>query len=521
MGNTQARPKLNRPARTPARPAEPPRDTAWVQAMVITAAAGLVRLVIGALTPLFPDETYYWEWSRRLDASFFDHPPMIAWLIRAGTAIAGHTAFGVRLFPIVAGLFAGWFVILAARRLGGSSAALVAAMIFALMPLSAAGLILATPDAPLFAASAACVYCVLRALGATEGRAALLWWCLSGLALGLAMMSKYTAVLLALGVFVAVVALRELRPQLASPGPYLATVIAVVVFTPVIVWNAQHDWASFAFQLQHGLGGVGGTVIGRELELLGGQLGLVTPILFVMLVVAAVRARSSTHGLLAIAGGVVFAFFMYSATRRRVEANWPALAYVPGIILVAAYAGGSAWRKWMRAGLALAGLLTVVTYVNTFTPVLPVPARRDPVARSAGWNLLAAEVHRIHGPRLPISSYRTWVAATRYQETSELAFHLPDNPEVFALNLTTRPNQYDFWPSFTDRAQPRDGLILVADEVADTSPVVEILRPHFELARRDSMVTLARDGDPVKYVRIWVLDRWRGTWPEAQLRSRP
>ena len=254
--------------------------------------------------------------------------------------------------------------------------------------------------------------------------------------------------------------------------------------------------------------------------MLGGQLGLVTPILFVMMIIAAARAGNSTRALLAIVSAVVFAFFMYSATRRRVEANWPALAYVPGIILLAAHAAGSAWRKWLGAGITLAALLTSVTYVNTFTPILPVPARRDPVARSAGWERLAGAVHRVHGPRLPISSYRTWVGADRYQEASELAFHLPDNPEVFALNLTTRRNQYDFWPTFTDRAQPRDGLVVVVDEVADANPTVELLRPHFELVRRDSMVTRARDGDPVKYLRIWVMDRWRGTWPEAQLRSR-
>jgi hypothetical protein len=74
---------------------------------------------------------------------------------------------------------------------------------------------------------------------------------------------------------------------------------------------------------------------------------------------------------------------------------------------------------------------------------------------------------------------------------------------------------------FTDRAQPRDGLIVITDEVRDANPTVELLRPHFELVRRDSMVTLARKGDPVKYLRIWVLDRWRGTWPDASLRSRP
>ena len=521
MGNTQARPKLNRPARTPVRPAEPRREVAWRQAIIVTIGAAVVRLVIGALTPLFPDETYYWEWSRRLALSYFDHPPVIAWLIRAGTTLAGHTALGVRLFPVLAGLVAGWFVILGARRLGGGQAALIAALVFSLMPLSAAGLILATPDAPLFAAAAACVYCVIRAVDATEARSTLFWWCLSGLALGVAMMSKYTAVLLALGVFVGVIARRELRAQLASAGPYAAIAIALAVFSPAMAWNAQHEWASFAFQLRHGLSGVGGSLVGRELELLGGQLALVTPILFVMMVIAGIRAGNGARALLGISGAVVFAFFMYSATQRRVEANWPALAYVPGIILLAGHAGRAAWRMWQRAGIALAVLLTIVTYVNTFTPILPVPARRDPVARSAGWDRLGAEVHRIHGPRLPISSYRTWVAADRYQEASQLAFHLPDNPEVFALNLTSRRNQYDLWPRFTDRAQPRDGLIIVVDEVADANPTVERLRPHFELVRRDSMVTLARNGDPVKYLRIWVLDRWRGTWPEVALRSGP
>lgn len=518
MGDTKARPRLNRPAAQPGLPATPTRDRRWTTALIVLACAGVIRLVIGGLTPLFPDETYYWEWSRRLAIGYFDHPPMIAWLIRGGTSIAGHTALGVRLVPILAGVIAGWFVVLGARRLGGSGAALVAALIFALMPLSAAGLIIATPDAPLFAAAAACVYALVRAIEATERRVALAWWSVAGIALGVAALSKYTAVLLAVGTVVAVLARRELRSELSTSGPYVGTLLAIAVFSPVIIWNAEHDWASFAFQLTHGFGGAGGSVINRELELVGGQLGLVTPILLVMMIIAMRRGSGSARALLAVLCATVLLFFAYSATRRRVEANWPALAYVPGIMLLAAHAANRTWRTWLRAGIALAALLTIVTYANTFTPVLPVPARRDPVARSAGWDHLAAQVNRLYAPRLPISSYRTWVAADRYQETSELAFHLPGNPEVFSLNLTTRPNQYGLWPGFTDRAQPRDGLILVADETAQANPTVEALRPHFELVQPDSMVTLAREGDPVKYLRIWLLQRWRGTWPRSALR---
>jgi 4-amino-4-deoxy-L-arabinose transferase-like glycosyltransferase len=492
-------------------------------ALLIAGVAGLTRVVIAASTPLFPDETYYWEWSRHLAAGYFDHPPVIAWLIRAGTLVAGATPLGVRLGPVLAGIVAGLFLMAAARRLGGDRAGLLASLIFALMPLSAAGLVLATPDAPLFAAAAATIYAVIRACEhAPRSRASLAWWSSAGLALGVGMASKYTAVLLPFGIFIALVARPTLRARLAEAGPYVATAVALLVFLPVVIWNARHDWASFAFQLQHGFGSASGSVLKRELDLIGGQAGLVSPVLFVLMLTAAARAlRRGDRALLGITAAVIFAFFMYSATKRRVEANWPALAYIPGIVLLVSYEGGRRWNQWMRAGVAIAALLTAVTYLNTITPVLPVPARRDPVARSAGWDDLARAVNRPYAARLPLSSYRTWVAADRYQEASELAFHLPDHPQTFSLNLTTRRNHYEWWPRFPDRAQPRDGMILVVDELPGPHPTVQLLAPHFSRIRQDEMVTLARKGDPVKYLRIWILDGWRGTWPNAELRSRP
>ncbi len=502
-------------------------DTSYRNAILITIAAGVVRLVLAALTPLFPDETYYWEWSRHLAAGYFDHPPVLAWLIRAGTAVAGNTPLGVRFSSVLAGMLAGLLIAASARRLSGDRAALIAAMVFAVMPLSAAGLVLATPDAPLLAAAAATLYAVVRALGEpAHSRRAFTWWCVAGVALGVALCSKYTAVLLPLGIFVALVARRDLRERLREPGPYVATLLAVLVFLPVILWNASHEWASFVFQLQHGFGSTSGSVIRRELDLVGGQLGLVSPILFIMMVVAVVAAlpdrepSARRHAALAFTATIVFAFFVYSATQRRVEANWPALAYIPATLLVAGHAGGGAWDRWLRSGLALAAAITLVAYVNTVVPILPVPARRDPVARAAGWDSLAAAVNRTYGRRRTLSSYRTFVAAERYQEASELAFHLPDNPETFSLNLTTRPNNYDLWPAFTDRARPRDGIILVVDDVEGTHPAAAMLASHFTGVTRGEQVILARGGDPVKYLRIWLLNGWRGTWPQPTLRSR-
>jgi len=498
-------------------------DRRWRSAIVVSLAAGAIRLAIAALTPLFPDETYYWEWSRRLAAGYFDHPPLIAFVVRLGTIPFGDTPLGVRAGAVVAGVVATVLLAAAARHLAGPRAALLAAVIFSVIPLSAAGLILATPDAPLLAAAAGTVYGVVRALlSPARSRDSLRWWAVAGVALGLALTAKYTAVLLPLGVLLGLAVRRDLRGRLAEPGPYVAVAIALVVFAPVVLWNARHDWISFAFQLRHGLGQVRGSALNRELELVGGQLGLVTPILFVMMAIAVARAMRARAGrveaVLAIVATTIFAFFMYSATKRRAEANWPALAYVPALLLVAAAGETVAWRRWRLAGVALAVALTGVTYVNAFTPILPVPARRDPAARAHGWSDLARAVEKVYAPRLPILSYRTWVAAGRYQDASELAFHLADKPGVFSVSFSGRASQYDLWPRFIDRAQPRDALILVLDAVEGPHPTVDSLTPHFTTITRGGVSTLARAGDPIKHLRVWLLDGWRGTWPGTPLR---
>jgi hypothetical protein len=112
------------------------------------------------------------------------------------------------------------------------------------------------------------------------------------------------------------------------------------------------------------------------------------------------------------------------------------------------------------------------------------------------------------------------IAADRYQEASELAFHLPGRPQTFALNLSSRPNQYELWPSFPDRAQPGDSLILVVDDVIGIHPAAEMLASHFGSMRQGEQVPIFRNSELVKNLRIWLLDGWRGTWPRRALRSR-
>lgn len=491
----------------------------WRAALAIVAAATLVRLIFAALLPLFPDETYYWDWSRRLSGGYFDHPPMIAVLIRAGTELASWfgldaSPFVVRLLPVLAGGAAALGVVAIARRIADGAAARWAAIAFALMPLAATGLVLATPDAPLLAFSAAGLYCVVRALQSpVRSRASLVWWSVAGVALGLAFASKYTAILLPITVTAAILIRPSLRARLAEPGPYLACAIATIVFLPVLHWNATHDWISFRFQIQHGLGAARGSAIKRELDLVGGQLGLVSPILFAAMAAAVWRTirrpADDVRFALAVVAVGSWAFFVYSALRRPVEANWPAPSYIPGVALLAACAVSDGFRRWLRRGAVLAAVLVGVLYLHSLVPILPLPARRDPIARSAGWELVA---QRADAARRAISA-RSWLGADRYQDVSELAFHAAGRPIVFCACLLGRHNHYELWPTFAERAAVGDALILALDEKPDVHPTAALLAPHFTSVRRGELAPLLRGGDTVSVRRIWTLEGYRGGWP--------
>ena len=501
---------------------QPVRSGGTSAALLIVTAAAIIRAVFATIITLPPDETYYWEWSRHLAGGFFDHPPAIALLIRAGTAVFGPTPFGVRVGSVCVGWAASVMLVLLARRLADDRAAVVAALALCCMPLAAAGLVLATPDAPLLCAFALTLLLLDHAVSAAPGSATATWWWLAaGLALGIAFVSKYNAVLLPLGVLVACLAAPSLRRQLRTPGPYVATVVALLVFLPVIVWNARHQWVSFRFQLDHGFGSGHGTPFSRETSLLGGQIALVSPILFALFAIAVVRgarSRDPRQILLASVSATVFLFFCIGALRHPAEANWQAPAYISAIALLAAQTSGRrtrAWSRWVVAGCALGGIMALGIYLQSVVPVLPLTARDDPTARGTGWDALASRMQNLANRETVRTGSRVWLGGDRYQEASEIAFHLPSHPQTFSLNLEGRPNQYDLWPGFADVARRGDDLILAFEiQAADTvGPVVRRLRPYFDDARLLDVVDLKRGAEVRTRRRVWLLEHWHASWP--------
>ncbi|HEY9211560.1 MAG TPA: glycosyltransferase family 39 protein [Ancylobacter sp.] len=222
-----------------------PHDIRWrVAAIGVVAYVLVLRLLFLGLADLLPEEAYYWNYARHLDIGYLDHPPMVAWLIWAGTSVFGDNELGVRI-----GAYLGWFATAffsfrLANNMFGKSAAFVSLLLVATLPFYFASGLVITPDAPLTAAWAGALYFLERALVGGKRHA---WWGV-GVCIGLGMLSKYTIGLLGPATLVFMLADTRARAWLARPEPYLAASIALAVFSPVIYWNVEHNWASFAFQ---------------------------------------------------------------------------------------------------------------------------------------------------------------------------------------------------------------------------------------------------------------------------------
>jgi dolichol-phosphate mannosyltransferase len=210
----------------------------------IVAFIVLLRLIYLGAGQLIPDEAYYWNYAQHMDWSFYDHPPMVAWLIWLGTAVFGNTEFGVRIGAFLSGLVTMGYLYALARNLYDKSTAIRTVLLLAILPFSFATGLLMTADAPLIAAWAATLYYMERALIAGRSSA----WVGMGIAFGLGILSKYTLALLGLAALLFAILDPKARRWLGRPHPYLAAGLALLLFTPVIIWNMEHQWASITFQ---------------------------------------------------------------------------------------------------------------------------------------------------------------------------------------------------------------------------------------------------------------------------------
>ena len=222
----------------------PPRWDRFCLAVIFYAV--LLRLLYLGVPELLFEEAYYWNYAMHPDIGYLDHPLMVAWIIRLFVTLMGNIEFAVRAGAFLCWLVTAWFSYRLTRDVLGQPAALRALTLVAVLPVYFFFGLFMSPDAPLTACWAAAIYFMHRIVVREEARA----WLWLGAAIGLGMISKYTIALLGAAIFLFVLIDRPSRKWLTRPEPYLAALIALVLFSPVIVWNWQHDWASFSFQSQ-------------------------------------------------------------------------------------------------------------------------------------------------------------------------------------------------------------------------------------------------------------------------------
>jgi 4-amino-4-deoxy-L-arabinose transferase-like glycosyltransferase len=327
------------------------------------AATAAARIALASTVGLGVDESYAASVAHPIALSYFDHPPLHFWIAAAAELRQGASPLAdlaVRA-PFIA-LFAltTWLMYLVTARLFDARAGMYAALALNVSPvfsISTGSWVL--PDGPLMCAWLAAVYCVIRVDESPR------WWLGAGVATGLAMLSKYHGVLLMGGIFLYL--LFAARHWLARPWPYIAALIALAMFTPVIVWNAEHQWASFAFQLGRNAESHAPRLLALA-QNIGGQVALVTPWVWVPLMLALARVRQP---LCAIVGGIPIALFtLASLGGNPGQPHWAAPGYLMLFPLLGRLA--STWavqrvRTWLIASGAV--LACVAAAVAIFSPI--------------------------------------------------------------------------------------------------------------------------------------------------------
>jgi len=420
-------------------------ETALRTGLAVIATLIVLRFVLAATANLAEDEAYYWLWSTHLASGYYDHPPMIAYWIRAGTEIFGRTEFGVRfiaLFSALAGSYLLYKTSLSLFR--DRAAAWLCVFWMNATLLCNAAAIVATPDTPLALFTTAALFALAKLIESKRGA----WWYAIGASLGLAFMSKYTAALLLPGLFVWMIASAEGRRWFARPEPYIGAAIAILIIAPVVHWNYAHDWASFAKQAEHGIKDKTANAVLSVAEFFGGQAGLATPLIFLFCLfgsgyalVRGFQRREARWLLLGAMSAPMLAFFFVHAASQKIQPNWPGLVY-PAAILAAVHAfrARSAEKgaaHWLRAAFRFAPWIgiafTLVAFLQLGLGLLPLNAKKDPTSRLKGWSQLGGDVERLQreqGAGL--------VLTDRYAITGELAFYGSGSDGVAQINERIR-----------------------------------------------------------------------------------
>jgi len=469
----------------------------------------LFRMLLAAVLPLTPQEAYYWSWSRDLALSYFDHPPLASYSIWLTTLIFGQTIFGIKMAAVF------WFLGLnllwakMTQEMFGKTdqtfwtlIALNASIAFELY-----GFVI-TPDTPLIFAWTATFYALWKLVDSDNPK----WWYVAGITMGLAWLGKYSGIMLVPSVFMFTLISKHQRKWLFTPYPYIGALIATIVFSPVLIWNVQHDWVSFAFQGARRTAGMGTWKLRFVGELFGSQFFILSPYLFVLVFASINRFGRKIFSdmedkllLLVSSGLITTVFFITVSFRSLVKMNWLAPAYWSFIILGIYYL----YQKPARIHRMKIGIYSSLAFLGLGISVVALPD--VPLGEGntwSGWKDAAGEVETIRDS-LKQQGDASFIFSTNYKASSLLKFYLPDHPRTYAQDIIGRPAlQFDIWEKTTEL---KDQIgILVVDDRREYRFKRKQIEPYFSDIKHIRTIETRNFGQTVRQIDIYLCTGYQG-----------
>lgn len=414
---------------------------------------------------LSPDEAHYWEWSRRLDLSYYSKGPMIAYLIYAGTSFFGDSVFGIRIMAVLFSVLSSLVLYKLIKDIYDNvPAAVFGSLLFQFIPLYAPFGIIFSIDSPFIFFWILSLYVFWIALKNTEQSSGdshsstlseYKIWLLLGLTTGLGLLTKYTMSFFFPCGFLLLL-FSEKRWLLKTLKPYSALITAILIFSPVIIWNFQNDWVSMKHTAGHaGIADSFRISLKSFAEFMASQIGVITPVIFMMMIYRLIKPAQFDfkHRFLFFFCIPVIAFFLLKSLQSKVQANWAMHGFITGIIVFSGYyLNPSRFNTskiaviFTAVGIIIALFVTAITH---YPSAINLPLKLDPTSRLRGWSKLGGEVSGIHS--LLSKNSQVIIFSDSYQVASELAFYVKGQPETYCINLGRRMNQYDLWPDIHSR----------------------------------------------------------------------
>ena len=475
-------------------------------ALAILAGFAIARLLFAFAIGLGIDESYTVAISRRLSLSYFDHPPLHLWIAHLAALALGENV-AVRVVFVCLFSATGWIYYQFVSRLFGPRPALIALFALNVTPFffaSAGGWIV--PDGPLLFGLAVAAWAASRLFfrQPLEGASAWQFWPLVGLGLGLAGLSKYSAILTASGLVTFLVLAPEQRHWLKHPALYVSAIFACAMITPVVMWNAQHGWASFEFQ---GGRGVPNGVLrpAQSLTMVLGEVAFLSPWIFAPLVAGIVSAFRHWRDerrlfLLCLSLPAIVLFSLTPLWGGRGQPHWAMPGWFFAFPLMGVWVDelGDSTRTLRRAAFLSSGLLAAiagvaVVQVTTGWPLAILTAQSnlvDPTLEAFEWRDLAKAPIFDEPPRFVIS--------TKWSDAGKIALALGPRIPVFVLSNDPRG-----W-AFLDESGSfvgQNGVIVTP--AAEAESTIAVARPLFASLGQPELYELGRRGRPeIKFALI-------------------